>query len=143
MAAALAQYLTLSTCPPGWKFCVLQSNCSQMASPSSASQALTASCLDTSCCIQSWRSAAGTPSTSEELLRLPCDVLILASVTGIITAENAPELQCKAGFTAIRALRCATCTPKCVVRPKPYAFEWTCPKRWVRPVLAAQYRACL
>ena len=39
---------------------------------------------------------AGTPASSEELLRLPCDVLIPASISGIITAENAPELQCKA-----------------------------------------------
>lgn len=26
---------------------------------------------------------------------MPCDVLIPASVSGVITAENAPELQCK------------------------------------------------
>ena len=61
---------------------------------------------------QSWRLSAGTPSTSEELLRLPCDVLILASVTGIITAENAPELQCKAWPFCL--LSSATYKPKLV-----------------------------
>jgi glutamate dehydrogenase (NAD(P)+) len=31
----------------------------------------------------------------EELLYLPCDVLIPAAIGGVITAETAPKLQCK------------------------------------------------
>ncbi len=63
---------------------------------------------------------AGTTASTDELLRLPCDVLIPASVSGIITAENAPELQCKARASRLAAGRLigvAACAPVPVFAP--------------------------
>ena len=38
---------------------------------------------------------SGTSIPREELFTIPCDVLVPAAIGGVITAENAPKLQCR------------------------------------------------
>ncbi len=40
-------------------------------------------------------SLAGTPIDKSQILAVKCDVLIPAAVSGVITADNAPSLNCR------------------------------------------------
>lgn len=86
--------------------------------PPSAPDGLTAACPVATCSLTApprARSLASFPGgvvlPPENLLAVPCDVLIPAAIGGVITEDNANDLQCK-----VCVLQCKLCVCVCVLQ---------------------------